>query len=249
MIKIFIFFLLIGCSSRGLVTDSPELQKRNESILFEYSDNTGEYLAKREIKIVKNKLVSRVTILSRDGLQELETQVSMSKLGTLKNSKDNTLAILPEASQFKVWFNKELYSSNMRFNPTSKTITTIAKSPSTDKETLKDFKIPKGNYFCFFSQLPECLKMQNLLLKAASKSVPIYLIWDSYPYHVEQYENLLDSPLMLATLTLTEHDKNEYKFALDIGNQIIFYHFDKKLNFVKMFWISQGISLVNTNKG
>ena len=140
MIKIFIFFLLIGCSSRGLVTDSPELQKRNESILFEYSDNTGEYLAKREIKIVKNKLVSRVTILSRDGLQELETQVSMSKLGTLKNSKDNTLAILPEASQFKVWFNKELYSSNMRFNPTSKTITTIAKSPSTCSKFSRNIK-------------------------------------------------------------------------------------------------------------
>ena len=38
--------------------------------------------------------------------------------------------------------------------------------------------------------------------------------------------------------------KNEYRFRLSLQDQILFYHFDDKYNFLKMFWISQGISVI-----
>ena len=98
-------------------------------------------------------------------------------------------------------------------------------------------------FFCFFSQLPECLKEQNLLYLSAQKKVQLFVVWDNFPYHRELYEGMGTNPIISATLEISKHSKDELKYSLDIGNQIIFYHFDKKLMFKGFYWISQGISL------
>ena len=85
--------------------------------------------------------------------------------------------------------------------------------------------------------------MQNILLKARKDKVLLYIIWDGYPFNSEQYEGVEDVLISQASFYYSQKQRDSLRFELDIGNQIIFYHFDKNLQFEKMFWVSQGISL------
>ncbi len=243
---VLVILLTSACSSPIVKQEIKGKDLQGESY-FELNDASGIFLVRRDIKIVSNKLINRRTVLTRDGLTELESTVSVSRIGHLRNTK-NGYALLPEASQFKVWFDKKQFSSQMKIDRKTKKIHIKTDGPDEKRNGLKEYNIPKSQYFCFFSQLPECMRIQNLLLKAVKEKVQLFVIWDNYPYHIDQYENLIDSPLVLATLSLSDHTRDELKYSLDIGNQIIFYHFDKKFKFDKMFWISQGMSLISSKK-
>lgn len=244
---LFLIFLIYSCATSPLGNVESD-QQYNGSRYYELSDKTGNFLVKREVKLGSKKLLTRTTVLTRDGMQELEKQVSVSKIGNVKGRRGAVKALLPEAAQFVVWYNKKAYSAQQKVNTKQKTIKVKVKDPDGEKKAYQEFKVPKGSYFCYFSQIPECLKIQNLLFKAANKSIQIFVLWDNFPFHTEQYEGVINSPMILATLKLNDHSKDELKYALDIGNQMIFYHFDKKLNFDKMFWISQGISMLGITK-
>lgn len=217
--------------------------------VYNYSDHSGSYTLKKELKRSKNRLISRVKLISKVGLKVLESQVSVSKIGSIKTkTKENVQALLPEISQFKVWFNKKEYFSQIKINRKKMILEVTTKSPEKQWNNTKTYPIPKGKYFCFFSQMTDCLKMQNLLYLAGKKKVEVFVIWDNFPYHNEQYEGLSSEPFTLATFELGQHNNKELKYTLDLGNQVIFYHFNRKLELAKMFWVSQGISLVDSSK-
>ncbi len=241
----FLLFFLISCSGTDMISKS---EKRSKTHLFDYKDFSGNYTLRREVKYQNKRLVTRAKLLSKNG-KELESQVSVSKIGTVSSSKNkNIVSLLPQISQFRVWFNKKEYFSQLRILRKKRKIEITTKSPEEKWNSVKNYGIPKGNYFCYFSQLPECLKAQNLLLQAARKSLLLFVIWDNFPYHNEQYEGLGSEPILSANLSLSKHSKTEFKYALDIGNQVIFYHFDRDLDFTKMFWVSQGVSVVKRAK-
>ena len=106
-----------------------------------------------------------------------------------------------------------------------------------------DFNLEKGRYYCFFSQLAECIEMQNILLEARNKRLFIYIVWDNYPFNSEQYEKIPTDVVSKAQFSYFKKDKDNLIFELDLGNQIILMHFDRQLKFEKMFWIAQGISI------
>ncbi len=241
-----LLLLLIACAHPAQDINSTP-KDMNE--LFTYSDQSGAYLLKREGKRSKNKIILRTKMLSRTTGKELESSVVVSRLGSLRDKKNkSSQALLPEISQFKVWFEKKEYFSQIKLNRNKRSLEVISKSPEKKWNFKKSYKLPKGRYICFFSQLPECMKLQNLLFHAARKKVELFVIWDNFPYHRELYDGLSQEPFVRAELELSRHDKNEVRYSLDIGNQVIFYHFDKKLRFQKMIWVSQGISVINTSK-
>ena len=241
------FFLIIltflSCAHPNGIFEREKNESHDKKEFYTFEDYSGKYTVTREIKMRPSKLVSRVIILSSAGV-ELENQVAVSKIGSVKSGKKNRLAILPEASQFKVWYDKEQYESYAVIDKKKRSIEIDIKKPKEKNPQKESYKLPKGSIFCYYSQIPECLKMQNLLVSSAKKPLSFYIIWDSYPFHTEQFQGVSSEPVVMAKLSLSKYDNNEFKFIVDIGNQVIFYHYDKSLNFIKMFWISQGISLV-----
>jgi transposase len=165
-------------------------------------------------------------------------------MGKLKGE----VAILPDISQFKVWFDKKEHFSQIKLDRKTKSLEILAKAPVEKWNFQKKIKLPSGRYYCFFSQLPECLKEQKLLEKAVDEKVAIFIIWDNYPFHNEIYKGLSSDPYTRAFLSLAGHDKNTVKYALDVGNQSFFIHYDKDIEFKAYYWISQGISAVPVGK-
>lgn len=208
-----------------------------------YQDSSGRYKMKRELRTKGNKIILRSQLFSIKGSTlPLEKSITVSTVGYVSKNKDD-IRVLPSRAQFDVWFEKKRFTSQFALYRKQRKLYISLRSPEKQWSGDKEFSLPRGKYFCFFSQLPECIEIQGLLFKARNKRVPIQVIWDSYPYHTEQYDGVDSEPIVSADLYLTDSDKNELKYALDIGNQIIFFHFNKKLKFERMFWVSQGISL------
>lgn len=210
---------------------------------YQLIDPNGTYIVKREVKLRDGKLITRLRYFAKDGVTPLENTVAISRVGTLRSTKE--LAVLPEAFQYKVWFEKEEYFSQGKLNPRKRSMGITVSSPKPQWSGVKDFTLPKARYICFFSQLPDCLKIQRLLIKSARQAVNLYVIWDNFPYHKELYADVGDDLVTMASLKVSGQEKEEFKFSLDIGSQILFYHYDKNLNFTKMFWVAQGISMIN----
>ena len=236
--KLLLLIVFASCASQSSLKTKLDSGKDT----FVLTDPSGRYFVTREVKVQNRKLISRTKVFSIENRkQSLETSVAVSKIGVSKDKRNS--ALLPEASQFAVWLEKSRYTSQIRIDKNTKKFKVKTKSPEDKWNGLKLFDIPKARYFCFFSQLPDCLIMQNLLLKARQKKIPIYIIWDNFPFHSEQYEGMSKELVTLADFYYSEKDRDSLRFELDLGNQIIFYHFDRKMKFEKMFWITQGISL------
>lgn len=236
----FLLLVLISCS--GLKNkDIYGPEKKSELKTFQLKDGSGEFLVKRESKVLNGKLLTRMRYISKDGVTVLESTVAVSRIGRIKNK----VALLPEASQFKVWFEKEQYFSQIKINPKTRQASIAIEEPKPRWSGIKTIDLPKSRYFCFYTQLPECMKMQNLLLQSARSKVQLYIIWDNFPFHQDLYEGMGEELISLASLTVSDHNKDGFKFSLDIGSQILFFHYDKNLNFQKLFWVAQGISMID----
>ena len=239
--KLMILFLFLWSCS----TSSPDQmfgKTLGKEETFQLTDRNGTYLVKREVKFNQGRLISRLRYFDKDGVTQLENTVAVSRVGSLK--KQGSLAVLPEASQFKVWFEKEEFASQTKVLPKKKKVAVNLESPNPLWKGIKEFDLPKARYVCYFSQLPECLKLQKLLIQSARKPVTLYILWDNFPYQTELYSNVEGTIVSFATLTANAQVKDEFKFNLDIGSQILFFHYDRNLNFTKMFWVAQGISMI-----
>ena len=243
--KLFIVtaFLLLSCAG-GVANQRTVLSSSSNKFIL--TDASGKFNVERQIKVTGNKVLTR-SILSnwKNSGEILEKSVTVSKSGRLRSGE---YSLLPEASQFSVWFDKDRYFSQIKIDRKKRQLEILKKSPEKKWNGKEAVKAPSGKYFCFFSSLPECVISLNLLIKSRKGKIPIYLIWDSYPYYKEQYQGITGEVLSLAQFSFANMVEESLRFELDIGNQIIFYHFDKELKFEKMFWVSQGISLERINK-
>ena len=241
--RFLILLLLLSCA--GTKTTQRTIVKSGVK-KFILTDGSGKFHVERQVKISGKKILTRSILTDwKNPNQILEKSVTASLAGRLRNGE---FSLLPQASQFSVWFDKKLYFSQVKVNKSKKTIEVLKKSPEAKWSGSEEVKAPAGKYFCFFSSLPECVISLNLLIKSRKGKIPIFLIWDSYPYYGEQYQGLSAELISLTQFSFANMVENSLRFELDIGNQIIFYHFDKNLNFEKMFWVSQGISLERINK-
>lgn len=250
--------LLIACSAISC-SSVKETQRLKQDLVrgeetFLYTDKNGEYLVKLISGFNKkdNTFVSKRSMLqnSSDGEKVLEQNIAISELGSIKK-KNNILR--PKISQYTVWFSGKKYFSELKMNPIKKTLDLKMVSPESQWSGEKQIKLPNTkSLYCFFSQVIECAKTIGFLNKSIKKesgSMNFFVIWEGYPYLNETFS---DFPSELISKAQIEYDgkikENETRFNLKVAGQSIFYIVDKTEQMKKMFWVSQGISMVSKGK-
>jgi hypothetical protein len=223
---------------------SPREGKTN----YSYIDEGGTFKLVREFKNIKQKLVTRSQILDTkgSGSRVLEKSVIVSQIGSIKQKNSRLLTVRPLASEFIVWLEGKKYSSKMKINSQTKSMRVTLDSPEEKWKGSSEVKFPKGKYFCFFNQIPECL-YHNYLLTLANEQEPrkfdFYVVWDSYPYIQDQLTRVGKSLFAPAFVKFDGVIKNHFRYIVEIEGQVVLYQFTKSFDLVKIAWISQGITV------
>ncbi|MDO9183119.1 MAG: hypothetical protein Q7U04_11960 [Bacteriovorax sp.] len=218
---------------------------------FSYSDKNGQFVVKltsgfnKKEKTFFTKRILEVPNSETDNV--LEQSVSLSDIGTIKKKKT---ILRPKLSQYNVWFEGKKYFSEIKMNPVKKAIDVKMVSPETQWNGTKQIKLPSTKaLYCFFSQVTECAKTIGFISEAIKKEAGVmnfYIIWEGYPYLNETFS---DFPSELMSRAQLEYDgktkEGSIRFNLKVGGQSIFYVVDKNEQMKKMFWVSQGISMVS----
>ena len=209
---------------------------------YAYTDTSGSFYKKKVLKFLKDEMVSRVVLSATQKGKALEKTTAVSKLKVIDS---NTTIVLPKVAEHKVWFNEKLYYSKIEADTKEKNYKVYLKSPEKKWNGVKEYKVPKSKKICWFSQVPECLKLLGLLDYNKQKK-EFYIAWDSFPYHTEQLIGISDEELFSpATINFDSDYEQIKKFEIIINESSLFYFYNAKKEFKRYFWISQGISLID----
>lgn len=242
-------FFISSCAGTKSTHLKKELIRGEER--FSYTDKNGQFLVKLSSGFNKkenNFFTKRILELPNKTTDNiLEQSVALSNIGTLKKKKN---ILRPMLSQYNVWFEGKKYFSELKMNPSKKAIDVKMVSPETQWNGTKQIKLPNTRaLYCFFSQVIECAKTFGFISEAIKKesgTLSLFIIWEGYPYLSETYS---DFPAELISKAQLEYDgktkEDEKRFNLKIIGQSIFYVVDKNEQMKKMFWVSQGISMVS----
>jgi hypothetical protein len=243
-----VLLTLLSCSSEARKT-----KILPSKLTFNLTDKGGKYIVVRESGYNKTKgehIIKRV-LSSNDSNNEkvLEKSVVISSVGMLKGKVP---VLRPKISQFSVWYDKKKYFNELKVNVKTKSMDVKLESPLGKWSGTKSIKFPKGTgVFCYFSQLIECARTTGFISKAINKKngkMQFFVIMEGYPYISEQYENVPNELFLKASLEFDGVNRlNEIRFTLNIAGQSMFYFLDKNSNFIKKYWVQQGLSLVRSD--
>jgi len=245
----FLFLSLISCASKidREKIKIPSVEIKSNETLFEMVDLSGPYDLNRQIKRNKTKLASKVLIYESGNQSKLvEKTISMSRLGTIKIGNKNAPSIRPEISQHEIWLNGQKFFSQLKLNPKKRSMDITLRSNIEKWNGSKSVPFPPGQFFCFYSQIPECLIYFKLVAHASiSKkgAMSFTIIWDNYPYHSESFTGIGETLFSKAIVSYAGLNDNKYKFAIEFGQQTFFVQYDKNYEYDSMFWVSQGLSI------
>lgn len=249
LIIFLLFSTLSSCGSLSKKNTSEKLSNIDEQ--FNYTDKNGQFsvrITSGMDKKGKSFFTKKIMELpSRQKDKALEQSVVISSVGTLKNK---TTILRPKLSQYSVWFDGKKYTTELKLNPAKKAIDVKMISPESQWNGTKQIKFPSSKIVpCFFSQVIECAKVTGFINKAISKKSGVMnfvVIWEGYPYLNETFS---DFPSELFSNAQLEYDgktkDSEIRFNLRVGGQSIFYILNDKNVMTKMFWVSQGITMVS----
>ncbi len=239
-----------GCSSLTKNSKENPLPLELKRDLFSFEDETGKFVldqSRRYITAKNEFIVKRQLFAQEDNDKKiLEKSISISNYGVFKGVK----ILRPYLSQYHVWFDGKKYSTELKINKEKKSLDIKLRSPEKKWNGNKSIPFPSGTgAFCFFSQVPECALVTGFIDKAIennSGEFNFHLIWDGYPYLMDQYVNLPVSVFAPARMVYGGAIKEGelYRFSVEVGGQVIFYVFDKNHNLSKMLWVSQGLSII-----
>ncbi len=155
----------------------------------------------------------------------------------------------PEFFQYQVWLNKQKYSGRGKIDLQKKAMQVRLKSPESQWNQDELFKFPEGQgIYCFFSQIIECAAVTGFIseaIKRRSGRMNFYLLFEGHPYFQEQYLGVAKNFFHRASLAYEGRNANgESKFALELDGPAVFYFVNDTLEMTKMFWPSQGLSMV-----
>ena len=250
-------FLVAAC----LLTSCGFLKRKGPPILgknppsykkkYELVDKAGKFFVYRQAGKIKRGeyVVKREVTFLKDRNRIVEKSIALATLGTLKSVN----ILRPKISQYAVWFNKKRYFSELKWDNKTRSIVLRMQSPEERWNGSKRIAVPKGTgVFCFFSMVMECAAATGFIKKAVSKgvgSMNFYVIWDGHPYIREQYQNLPEGIFSPAELAFEgAGEGGEQKFSLSVGGEAMFYFVRQKGILEKMFWVSQGMSMVAVKK-
>ena len=243
-------FILYSCASSNKVQLKKDLVRGEEK--FNYSDKNGQFLVrltsgfnKKENTFFTKRILE---IPDKENDNVLEQSVALSEIGTLKKNKT---ILRPKLSQFNIWFEGKKFFTELKLNSLKKSIEVKMVSPETQWNGTKLVKLPSTKaLYCFFSQVIECAKTIGFLGEAIKKdtgSMNFYIIWEGYPYLSETFSDFPNELFSKAQLEYDGKTKNseERRFNLKVGGQSIFFVVDGHEQMKKMFWVSQGISMIS----
>jgi hypothetical protein len=118
-------------------------------------------------------------------------------------------------------------------------------SPEEKWNGVKQFKFPNTKTAtCFFSQIIGCAKVMGVL--NTPQKINFYILWEGYPYLNETFTGF---PMEIFSRAQLEYEgktkQDDKKFNLQVAGQSIAYILDSNNKLKKMFWVSQGISMIN----
>lgn len=256
LIFLLVLVLFSACSllsRKGSSADS-ESQDITGKRKYSLTDKAGDFIVYREngFKNGNKTFITKREVLpfDDDRSKVLEQSISISAVGKL-NKKLTVMR--PEKSQYTVWFDGKKYITRMSLNKATQGMEVKLSSPEKQWSGSKMHRFPDTrSVYCFYSQLVECISITGFLKKANGVSkgtMNLYVIWDGYPYFQEQYLDIPNSVFTKAKFTYDGRTKaGEARFSLRFGSQVIFYLFDKNLNFEKKYWVSQGLTMVSRKK-
>ncbi len=235
--------LLCACASSLEYGDLPQ-GKRTYSL----SDIGGTFAQRRAYQLAGTTIGSRSQLLGRAGSGKvLEKSITVSQVGSVKGRKARVKTVRPFASEFTVWLEGKMYQSKMQLSEKTRSMTVSMDSPEPKWTGTRDFPFPKGKYFCFFGQIPECLYHTYLLQRARDnprQAIGFHVLWDSYPYNQEQFTGVGNNLFAAASVKFDSENKNLFRYIVEVDGQSILYYFSRRGELVKMAWVAQGISLV-----
>jgi len=241
-----LLFIFAACSSNSS-NIKESLNKNKET--FNYTDKNGTFKVFVESSLGK-KGKTYVTkrsmeILGNQKDKILEKSIVMADLGTVKK-----LPILrPRKSQYSVWFDGKKYFSELNIVPSKKAIDVKMISPEKQWSGNKLIPFPDTKEIpCFFSQVIECADITGFIKVASKKeegSMKLLIVWEGYPYLNETFSDFPNELFSEATFEYDGKTKDsERKFNLKVAGQSIVFVLNDKNKMTKMFWVTQGISMV-----
>jgi hypothetical protein len=243
--QILILFCVLFSACTKLQVENGKNEKNINLTFFLFKDISGEYIVKRELIESKNQLINRQSLFTIENPQTpLEKTVTVMKFGTIGKQNTKRLASRPTASQHSIWFEQKEFFSQMKLDIKKKNMEVYLKSPEEKWNGKKYENLPKTHRFCWFSQIPECVKKLFKLQTFNKEPQSFIVVWDNFPYHNEQLQNMSGSLFSNANIAYDGDIDNTHRFAVSFDGQVILYHYDKNFVFEKMFWIAQGIAMV-----
>ncbi len=217
--------------------------------IYSYNDISGKFNFSREIKNDNKKIITRTLLAVSEGgnSKVLEKSITVTQIGTVKLKSGRIPVSRPLASDFTVWLEGKKYQSSMRLNEKEKNLVVDLESPDPKWSGVSKYSFPKGNYFCFYSQIPDCLHQNSLLeraLEKKNKKFPFIIVWDNFPFIQEQLNGVGQKPFSNGFLKFEELDKKTLKYSVEVDGQSVLYHFSRSFDLMRILWISQGITIV-----
>lgn len=237
-------FIFVACSSSNPLQVKKELVHKEEK--FSYTDKNGQFLFrtasgfKEKGKSFFTKQSLEMTTKKHDNA--LEQTIAFSTLGSIKKKR---MILRPMQSEYNVWFEGKKFTSKLKVLAAQKSVELTMESPEAKWNGVKQFKFPNTKTaVCFFSQVVECAKVMGLL--NTPQKINFYILWEGYPYLNDTFTNFPQELFSRAELENEGNFKHdEKKFNLHVAGQSLVYVLDKNNKLTKMFWVSQGISMVN----
>jgi hypothetical protein len=246
LLIIILVFIFNACA-----TSKKEEQKlTQENSKYFYQDKNGKFISKISKGINAKDggyfLKRTIEIEGKAKDSVLEQVIVISEPGNVKGIN----ILRPKIAQYNVWFDGKKYSTDLKVNSSKKSVEVKIKNP--DKEEIKEIKFPSTKVIsCFYSQIPDCVRLSGFLDMASGKKknkMPMYVIWEGYPFLNETFSEV---PAELFSSAEVEFDgitkEGNQKISVSILGQSIFYEIDKTGSFKKMFWVAQGISMVESS--
>jgi hypothetical protein len=235
-------FFLFSCST----PPKPGTPATGKST-YSYTDVSGRFRLTREKKLQEKRIITRSQIIQSDQGQPkiLENSITVSQIGSLKLRKQRIPVTRPLASDYTVWLEGKRHFSQMRLNQEKKSLQVNTEIEGGKKES-SVHAFPQGRYFCFFSQLPECLYHNRLLERVVKGKQPstFTMVWDAWPYSAELLTGAGKQVFSAATMTLEGEDQGQWRIEIEVDGQVILYYFSKAFDLVKIAWVAQGMTVV-----
>ena len=244
--KIIVIYLLVlaSCSQIG-----KGKQPSEGKFIYSYSDVSGKFRYQRDVRFIKKKLVTRTQILvpSAGSDRVVEKSITVSQVGSVKDGGGRAFIVRPLASEFTVWLEGKKYSSKMHIDSAKKSMRVTLDSPEPKWKGESLIPFPQGKFFCFFTQIPDCLYHNHILSKSSEQkkhAFDFYVVWDNYPYVQDQLNNVGKNLFSHASVRYDGEPKSKIRYIIEVEDQVLIYQFNKNFELTGYSWISQGINVV-----